>query len=655
MPQFLATQTAGAGQIIPVNVQLDERLARIVRVFHQHAIAAAIFAVARVQGLMHVAHQMREPGQRPGQFGGILAAFQNGREADDLRIDLPAAPPALAVDIHVMPVGMRGHIRETRQGRSIGAGRTKARIVADAVSPGRCLGEQERGIVGPCFFPPAPGIRMPQQQIAHEIAGLRLHPVPGQQGGQTMASGIPGVRRPAQAKKCEKEKQGAHGGIMPRAIIVTMSHATASARLPARLPPASLAHALWQAAGLVARVMAGHSLADNALQRIPAAARPAVQDLVYTTLRAYGRGDFLLTQLLDRPLQQPAVHALLLVALQRLELQPQQAHTIVDQAVMAAGELARGRLRALVNAVLRNFLRQREALLAAAADDPLASGQHPAWWQDRLEQAWPDQAAAILAAGNQPPPMALRVNVQRISRADYLKELQALDIAATAVGTAGIALAQPLPVDRLPGFFDGWVSVQDPGAQRAAEILRPAPGARVLDACAAPGGKTAHLLECAQSGEAALDLLALDLKPARCRRVEENLSRLRLTAQVRAADCSAPADWWDGQPFDAILADVPCTASGVVRRHPDAKWLRRASDIASFARSQQRILDALWPLLRPGGECLYATCSVFPEENQQQIARFLQRHPDAERRHEEQIFPQAAHDGFFYCLLGKRG
>ncbi|WP_415033013.1 16S rRNA (cytosine(967)-C(5))-methyltransferase RsmB [Azonexus sp.] len=416
-----------------------------------------------------------------------------------------------------------------------------------------------------------------------------------------------------------------------------------------RLPPGSLAYAFWQAADLIARVRAGRSLADNALQRVSAAARPAVQDLVYTTLRAYGRGDFLLTQLLERPLTQPAVHALLLAALERLEKHAQHAHTIVDQAVLAAGEMARGRLRGLVNAVLRNFLRRQEALRAALKQNPLATGQHPAWWQSTLQNAWPEQAASILAAGNTPPPMAVRVNLARIRRTDYQKLLLAEGIAATPHGEAGLCLAHPVPVDRLPGFFDGWASVQDPGAQRAAEILRPAPGARVLDACAAPGGKTAHLLE-----TTTLDLLALDRHAARCRHIEETLARLHLSAQVRTADCSQPASWWDGRPFDAILADVPCTASGVVRRHPDAKWLRREDDIASFSRSQKSILEALWPLLRPGGQFLYATCSLFPAENQQQISDFLARHADAERLHEEQLFPNATHDGFFYSLLGKR-
>ena len=201
----------------------------------------------------------------------------------------------------------------------------------------------------------------------------------------------------------------------------------------------------------------------------------------------------------------------------------------------------------------------------------------------------------------------------------------------------------------MPGFADGLLSVQDPGAQRAAELLDPAPGSRVLDACAAPGGKTAHLLE----RSADLDLLALDLKPSRCRRIADNLDRLGLHAEIKVADCARPADWWDGRPFDAVLADVPCTASGVVRRNPDAKWLRREADIASFAAAQARILDALWQVVRPGGKLLYVTCSVFPAENRHQIARFLARQAQARNRHEEQLLPTAEHDGFFYCLLDK--
>ncbi len=421
-------------------------------------------------------------------------------------------------------------------------------------------------------------------------------------------------------------------------------------RTTERLPLNSLAHALLQAARIDTAVLAGQSLADGLLGRVDPQARPAVQDLVYGSLRAYGRGDFFLQRLLSKPLAETEVHALLLVALYRLETRPDAVHTVVDQAVLAAGEVSGGRFKALVNGVLRNFLRQQLALTEAVAADEIAASQLPAWWLSRLQRAYPEAWPAVVAAGNQPPPMALRVNRRRIDRDAYLSRLQDVGIEARPVGRWGLALARPVPVERLPGFAEGWVSVQDPGAQRAAELLAPMSGARVLDACAAPGGKTAHLLELVS-----LDLLALDLKPSRCRRVMENLERLGLAAEVKAADCARLDTWWDRRPFDAILADVPCTASGVVRRNPDAKWLRREADIASFAKAQARILDALWQALVPGGKLLYATCSVFPEENGEQMARFLSRQPDAHACHEEQILPDADHDGFFYCLLEKHG
>jgi 16S rRNA (cytosine967-C5)-methyltransferase len=416
-----------------------------------------------------------------------------------------------------------------------------------------------------------------------------------------------------------------------------------------RLPLNSLAYALLEAARIDTAVLAGQSLADGLLSRVDAAARPAVQDLVYGSLRAYGRGDFYLARLLEKPLYVDEVRALLLVALYRLETRPDAVHTVVDQAVSAAGEIAGGNFRGLVNGVLRNFLRQQPALTAAFEADAGAAAMHPGWWLAQLQAAYPSDWPAIVAAGNAPPPMGLRVNSRRLSRDEYQALLAAEGIAATPVGECGLALDRPVSVDALPGFADGLVSVQDPGAQKAATLLAPAPGSRVLDACAAPGGKTAHLLE---RGD--LDLLALDLKPSRCRRIAETLDRLGLKAQIEAADCAKLTTWWDGRPFDAVLADVPCTASGVVRRNPDAKWLRREADITSFAAAQARILDALWQVLRPGGKLLYATCSVFPAENGEQIESFLERQPQAYRRHEEQLLPTAEHDGFFYCLLEKR-
>jgi 16S rRNA (cytosine967-C5)-methyltransferase len=431
---------------------------------------------------------------------------------------------------------------------------------------------------------------------------------------------------------------------------VPVSDAAEPLRQSAPLPADSLGWSLLLAARAIAAVRDGKSLTEAllALHKESPAARAAAQDVAYGVLRRYGWGDFILGRLLEKPLTHPETHALLLAALYRLETRPEATHTVVDQAVVAAGELAGGVFKGLVNGVLRNFLRQREALLAAAAADDQASQQHPAWWLARLRRAYPQDWQRIVAAGNSQPPMSLRVNQRRLSSAEYLARLELAGHTARLLGKRGVQLQKPLSVEALPGFFDGLVSVQDAGAQRAAELLDPSPGAYVLDACAAPGGKTAHLLE-----QADLDLLALDVDAVRARRIEENLQRLGLTATVRVADCSAVAQWWDGRLFDAVLADVPCSASGVVRRHPDIKWLRREGDIRRFAQTQTVILDALWPLLKPGGKLLYATCSVFPEENGAQIDAFLVRQANAECLRTEQLLPLEEHDGFYYALLRK--
>jgi len=394
--------------------------------------------------------------------------------------------------------------------------------------------------------------------------------------------------------------------------------------------------------------MAGQSLADGLLARVPDKIRPAVQELVYSCLRQYGRGDFFLSRLLHKPLAEPEIHALFLVAISRLELEPEIAHTVVDQAVTASGVLQNGRFKALTNGVLRGFLRQFPQLQTEAGNDAVATCCHPDWWLVRLQAAFPAQWREVAAAGNERPPMAVRVNCRRVDRDSWLAEFQLIQAGALAWGKDGVLLEQPLPVGRLPGFAEGRVSVQDPGAQRAAQLLAPVPGNRVLDACAAPGGKAAHLLE-----RADIDLLALDLKPARCRKIAENLQRLGLQAEIKVANCVRLDEWWDRRLFDAVLADVPCTASGVVRRHPDSKWLRRDADIASFSRQQSAILDALWQVVKPGGKLLYATCSVFPEENQVQMAQFVARTPGSILSHEEQLLPDREHDAFYYCLLEK--
>jgi 16S rRNA (cytosine967-C5)-methyltransferase len=425
-------------------------------------------------------------------------------------------------------------------------------------------------------------------------------------------------------------------------------------------PPRSapLAEALLGAAQLISAVFGGRNF-DVALAASPLAGvtRAAAMDLGYTALRAFGRGDFLLGLLLAKPLKDRTARGLLLVALARLEARPEEAHTTVDQAVTAAAQLARGQFKGLVNGVLRSFLRRREELLALADADPVARWQHPAWWIARLQQDHPAQWESILAAGNSHPPLCLRVNVRRVASADFLVRLDAAGIAARALDATAILLDKPVPVERIPGFAEGLCSVQDWGAQTAAGLLDVKDGMRVLDACAAPGGKAAHLLEKAQ-----VDLTALDADAARAARITDNLRRLGLTATVKVGDAREVDTWWDGRPYDRILADVPCSASGVVRRHPDAKWLRRESDIAGFAETQKTIVDALWRTLAPGGKMLYASCSVFGEENARQVEAFIGRHADARRlpipgtaTRDAQLhhLPDAEHDGFYYALLQK--
>jgi 16S rRNA (cytosine967-C5)-methyltransferase len=434
-------------------------------------------------------------------------------------------------------------------------------------------------------------------------------------------------------------------------------------------PTPPLAQQLACAARVLAQVQAGRSLTE-ALPQVPADCRPGVQALVFHALRHGGQTAVLRGMLADRAPAAPLA-ALLDVALSLLLPEATQAHvayaphTVVDQAVQALPLLKAPRTSAgFVNACLRRYLREAEALRAAAARDAVARWNHPFWWVQRLRRDHPAHWQAILQAAQQAAPMTLRVNRQRCSREAYLQALAAQGLSALPQGEDGLVLAQPLPVERLPGWAQGWVSVQDGAAQLAAPLLWQAglqPGDRVLDACAAPGGKTAHLLEWG-----ALDLLALELDARRLPRIHDTLQRLGLTAQVRQADAGQPASWWDGRPFDAILLDAPCTASGIVRRHPDVRWLRRPTDIEHLASEQSRLLEALWPLLRPGGHLLYCTCSVFKAEGEGQIGRFLARHADAQARPSPgHLLPGNAGmgpigdnghsglDGFFYALLRK--
>lgn len=423
--------------------------------------------------------------------------------------------------------------------------------------------------------------------------------------------------------------------------------------------------ALRFAAQALSQTLAGRNL-DQVLQALvarqaalTAQQRAAIQDLSFGVLRHYGHYTALLDQLLQKPLTDEAVKCLLLAALHQLESRKTAQHTVVDQAVRAALAMDKAWAKGLVNAVLRNFLRRREGLLLGVEQaGEVARYSHPQWWIDKLRIQYPDDWQSILAANNCHPPMTLRVNRRRCEVSAYLALLRQHDMDADLVGEAALRLRQPVAVAKLPGFADGLVSVQDAGAQLAAPWLDVANGMRVLDACAAPGGKSAHLLEWAD-----VRLTALDHDPVRLEKVGDNLRRLGLQADCRCGDAAEPEGWWDGQPFERILADVPCSASGVVRRHPDIKWLRRPADIMAFAGQQERILGILWRLLAPGGKLLYVTCSIFSEENQQQIKSFLNTHSDARhlplpehpdvKMNQGQLIPDDRHDGFFYALLEK--
>ena len=386
------------------------------------------------------------------------------------------------------------------------------------------------------------------------------------------------------------------------------------------------------------------------------AQRGGIQDLAYGSCRWLGTLRAVLARLLRAPLTDPDVEALLLIALYQLHYTRGAPHAVVDNAVRNCIALRKASAKGLVNAVLRNFQRQADALLVAAHAQELGRYSYPQWWTDALRARWPDDFAAILDAGNLHPPMTLRVNQRRTSVDAYAQSLRDAEIAARRIGESALSLDKPIAAATLPGFADGLVSVQDLGAQFAAPLLAPRDGERVLDACAAPGGKTAHLLE-----RADIDLLALDRDALRMQRVTQNLERLRLRCTTKIADAGDLDAWWNGTPFDRILLDAPCTASGVVRRHPDIKWLRREGDIAQLSAEQARLLRVLWQTLVSGGTLLYVTCSVFVDETQAQIDAFLRDNDDARPMRLNdfpgqggQLLPDTEHDGFFYALLTKQ-
>ncbi len=413
-------------------------------------------------------------------------------------------------------------------------------------------------------------------------------------------------------------------------------------------------------AEIVGHVLAGQNLnqlLNEEIRRRPTFSpqeRGALQDICYGTLRFYGQLIKIQNELLNKPLTDSRVRDLLLISLYQLQYSEAAKYAIVDHAVRAAKQI-NAATGGLVNAVLRNFLRNQTQLLHHASETEEGRYSYPQWWIEAIKKEYAGEAASILDAGNQHPPMTLRVNQRHKTPEEYLSRLNSAGIQGQLINPGALVLKNPLSVDKLPDFFDGAVSVQDAGAQYAAKLLAVRNEMKVLDACAAPGSKSAHLLESYN-----MNLTALDKDQQRLERVRENLQRLKLNAVLLCGDATRPETWWDGIPFDRILADVPCSASGVVRRHPDIKWLRRPSDIDNFAKQQAQILTALWPLLARGGKLLYATCSVFSTENQQVITAFLKLHKDAVQEPitehgliNGQLLPDAQHDGFFYALLQK--
>lgn len=392
--------------------------------------------------------------------------------------------------------------------------------------------------------------------------------------------------------------------------------------------------------------------------------RALLSATLFSSSRWWLRFDAVLSRLLERALPGKAreIHALLVIGIVQIEIMAMPEYAVVAACVDAARLLGQPRLAGLVNAVLRRYLRERGTLLADADHDPVSRHAHPRWMVERISSDWPRDAEAIFAANNREAPLTLRVNRRRSSRDDLIERLAAVGVAAEAPAhlADGLVLSESTDVSRLPGFVEGCFSVQDGAAQQVADLLDVADGQRVLDACAAPGGKSAHILE-----RADVELTALDTDAGRLPRLRENLDRLGLSASVLHGDASRPAGWWDGKPFDRILLDAPCSASGIIRRQPDIKLHRRAADIAPLSATQARLGAALWPMLAPGGKLLYATCSIFRAENETVLAAMLAAHADARvlpvaERHgraagngRQNLPGNKGMDGFYYALVEK--
>ena len=408
------------------------------------------------------------------------------------------------------------------------------------------------------------------------------------------------------------------------------------------------------------------ALTKSGQDKLPVADQALAQEIVYGTIRWLPRLEYLLGKLLQRPIKETDedVVTIILVGLYQLCFMRIPDHAAVNETVALSGTMKKPWARGLINGVLRTFIREKEVRLGQADTDLVGRTAHPPWLANALRKEWPAQANSIFDANNQRPPLTLRVNSTRCSREAYLAKLSTMGVSATLAPhtLSGITLDSPIDVTLLPGFADGEVSVQDGAAQLAAPLVAPQPGERILDACAAPGGKTTHLLE-TQANLATL--IALDIDEGRLAQIRENLQRQQLSAELRIGDVNEPASWWDGVLFDKILLDVPCSATGVIRRHPDIKILRRANDIAPLAQYQWRLLRAAWALLKPGGTLLYSTCSILPAENSAQVLEFLRTNSDASERIIDaawgqqcqagrQILPGEDNmDGFFYAVLQK--
>ena len=418
------------------------------------------------------------------------------------------------------------------------------------------------------------------------------------------------------------------------------------------------------AADCVSEVIKGHNLNQvferrfEHHQNITPQQKSVAIFLAYGAIRFLGENQFFIQQLIDKKITNKKIEALLCVALFQLNHDQSTDFTVVNEAVEAAKLINKSWAGSFVNGVLRNFIRQKENLQTELKNNEEAFYSYPVWWINLIKQNYPKDWESILLNGNKHPPLTLRINERKTNLKQYEEKLKSEAISYRVLGNIALELTQPTPVEKIPGFMDGEVSIQDFGAQLAAKLLDLQDGQICLDACSAPGGKTGHMLEIAD-----IELVSIDQQKDRLYKVKENLERLHLNAYLKCADLIAVNTWWNEKLFDRILLDAPCSASGVVRRHVDIKWLRRPRDIEMFAKQQKAMLEAMWQLLKKGGKLLYATCSIFHDENQKVINHFIKEHKDAKEvkwsvdseysKYENQLIPSENHDGFFYALLEK--